>query len=89
MQIEEALAAGRRSILLDNFDARQARGGEADARWRAPVVLEASGGITLGPHPRDQQDRRRRRVNRRDTHLARAIDFSCQVRPVDSARKRD
>jgi len=47
-ELEEALAAGVRAVLLDNFDLPDLR--RAVARCRAhpePVFVEASGGITL------------------------------------------
>jgi nicotinate-nucleotide pyrophosphorylase (carboxylating) len=44
-QLEEALAAGARSILLDNFTIESTR--EAVRRTAGRAVLEASGGVTL------------------------------------------
>jgi len=44
-QLEEALAAGAKMVLLDNFDLRQMR--EAVAINAGRAQLEASGGITL------------------------------------------
>jgi nicotinate-nucleotide pyrophosphorylase (carboxylating) len=44
-QLEEALAAGAVSVLLDNFDRHDARSGARSMRGRA--LLEASGGINM------------------------------------------
>jgi nicotinate-nucleotide pyrophosphorylase (carboxylating) len=45
-QLEEALAAGARMVLLDNMPAAHAaRGGAHQCRARA--ILEISGGVTL------------------------------------------
>ena len=47
-ELEEALAAGARMILLDNFPPDELREAVREARRRCPeAVLEASGGITL------------------------------------------
>ncbi|MCB1773837.1 MAG: carboxylating nicotinate-nucleotide diphosphorylase [Gammaproteobacteria bacterium] len=45
-ELDEALAAGARRILLDNFDLVAL--GEAVARTHAAAELEASGGVNLG-----------------------------------------
>jgi nicotinate-nucleotide pyrophosphorylase (carboxylating) len=47
-QLEEALAAGARSVLLDNFSLNDLHAAVASCRRQdAPVFVEASGGITL------------------------------------------
>jgi nicotinate-nucleotide pyrophosphorylase (carboxylating) len=89
-QLDEALEAGAEGILLDNFQARDMAEAVKRVRdRRAPVVIEASGGVSLD---------RIREISKTGvdvvsigsiTHSARAIDFSCQVHPVDSARERE
>jgi nicotinate-nucleotide pyrophosphorylase (carboxylating) len=89
-QLDEALEAGAEGILLDNFQTRDMAEAVKRVRdRRATVVIEASGGVTLD---------RIREISKTGvdvvsigsiTHSARAIDFSCQVRPVDSARERE
>ncbi len=77
-QLEEALAAGVESILLDDFDEEAIR--EAVERTRGRAKLEVSGGITL--------DRVRRlaelgvdRVSAGAlTKHLRAVDFSLRFR---------
>ena len=81
-QVDEALEAGARGILFDNF--QPADMAEAVKRVRdqqAPVFLEASGGVTLD---------RIREITKTGvdvisvgsiTHSARAINFSCEIRP--------
>jgi nicotinate-nucleotide pyrophosphorylase (carboxylating) len=46
-QVREALAAGARTILLDNMDLGQLRGAVRASRAYGRVELEASGGLTL------------------------------------------
>jgi nicotinate-nucleotide pyrophosphorylase (carboxylating) len=46
-ELDEALAAGARSVLLDNFTIDELAGGVARCRARGPVFVEASGGIDL------------------------------------------
>jgi len=89
-QLDEALEAGAEGILLDNFQTRDMAEAVKRVRDRRPaVVIEASGGVTLD---------RIREISKTGvdvvsigsiTHSARAIDFSCQVHPVDSARERE
>ena len=62
-QLEEALALGADTILLDNMTPDDLRRAVAMAKGRA--VLEASGNVTLA-------DCARHRRNRRGLHLARA-----------------
>jgi nicotinate-nucleotide pyrophosphorylase (carboxylating) len=86
-QLDEALEAGAEVILLDNFQARDMGEAVKRIRERAPrTVIEASGGVTLD---------RMRELSKTGvdvisiggiTHSARAIDFSCEIRPIDDAR---
>ena len=47
-QLDEALAAGATSVLLDNFDLDQLRAAVQVCRgWTQPVFVEASGNVTL------------------------------------------
>ena len=59
----EALTAGADIILLDNMTLAELRRSVATARrLSADVVLEASGGVTLGDGARHRRDRRRRHL---------------------------
>jgi nicotinate-nucleotide pyrophosphorylase (carboxylating) len=88
-QLDEALEAGAEGILLDNFQTRDMTDAVKRVRERAPkTVIEASGGVTLD---------RMREIGKTGvdvvsigaiTHSARAIDFSCEIRPADG-RERD
>jgi nicotinate-nucleotide pyrophosphorylase (carboxylating) len=83
-QLEEALEAGADGILLDNFQTRDMNDAVKRVRERAPkTIIEASGGVTLD---------RMRDIGKTGvdvisigaiTHSARAIDFSCEIRPAD------
>jgi len=89
-QLDEALEAGAEGILLDNFQARDMTEAVKRVRERRPqVVIEASGGVTLD---------RIHEISKTGvdvvsigsiTHSARAVDFSCEIRPTDGARERD
>jgi nicotinate-nucleotide pyrophosphorylase (carboxylating) len=86
-QLEEAIEAGAEVIMLDNFQPRDMVEAVKRVRDRAPrTTLEASGGVTLD---------RMREIAKTGvdvvsigavTHSARAIDFSCEVRPTSPAR---
>ena len=86
-QLDEAIEAGAEVILLDNFQARDLAEAVKHARERAPrITLEASGGVTLD---------RMREISKTGvdvisigaiTHSARAVDFSCEIRPADALR---
>ena len=88
-QLEEAMEAGAEAILLDNFrPARHRRGGEPRPRARGPqVIVEVSGGVTL--------DRMREMAKAGVdvismgalTHSARAVNFSCEIRPGEGGRE--
>ena len=83
-QLDEALEAGAEVILLDNFQIREMTEAVKRIRERAPrTVIEASGGVSLD---------RIRDIGKTGvdvisigalTHSARAIDFSCDIRPVE------
>lgn len=83
-QLEEAMEAGAEVVLLDNFQPRDLIEAVKRVRERAPrTTVEASGGVTLD---------RMREVAKTGvdvisigavTHSARAIDFTCEIRPVD------
>jgi nicotinate-nucleotide pyrophosphorylase (carboxylating) len=83
-QLDEALEAGAEVILLDNFQVREMTEAVKRVRERAPrTVVEASGGVSLD---------RIRDISKTGvdvisigalTHSARAIDFSCEIRPVE------
>jgi nicotinate-nucleotide pyrophosphorylase (carboxylating) len=83
-QLDEALEAGAEVILLDNFQIREMTEAVKRIRERAPkTVIEASGGVSLD---------RIRDIGKTGvdvisigalTHSARAIDFSCEIRPVE------
>ena len=83
-QLDEALEAGAEVILLDNFQIREMTEAVKRVRERAPkTVIEASGGVSLD---------RIRDISKTGvdvisigalTHSARAIDFSCEIRPVE------
>jgi nicotinate-nucleotide pyrophosphorylase (carboxylating) len=85
-QLDEALEAGAEVILLDNFQIREMTDAVKRIRERAPkTVIEASGGVSLD---------RIRDISKTGvdvisigalTHSARAIDFSCEIRPVEGA----
>jgi nicotinate-nucleotide pyrophosphorylase (carboxylating) len=89
-QLDEALEAGAEGVLLDNFQARDMVEAVKRVRERRPqVVIEASGGVTLD---------RIHEISKTGvdvvsigsiTHSARAVDFSCEIRPTDGARERD
>ena len=81
-QLDEALEAGAEGILLDNFQVRDmAEAVKRVRERRPPVVIEASGGVTLDRI----HDISKTGVDVVSigsiTHSARAIDFSCQIRP--------
>jgi nicotinate-nucleotide pyrophosphorylase (carboxylating) len=86
-QLDEALEAGAEVILLDNFQVRDMAEAVKRIRERAPkTVIEASGGVSLD---------RIRDISKTGvdvisigalTHSARAVDFSCDIRPVDAGR---
>jgi len=90
VQLDEALEAGAEVIMLDNFQPRDITEAVRRIRERSPrTVIEASGGVTLD---------RMREISKTGvdvisigalTHSARAIDFSCEIRPVDGMRERD
>jgi nicotinate-nucleotide pyrophosphorylase (carboxylating) len=83
-QLDEALEAGAEVILLDNFQLRDITEAVKRIRERAPkTVIEVSGGVSLD---------RIRDIGKTGvdvisigalTHSARAIDFSCEIRPVE------
>ena len=89
-QLDEALEAGAEGILLDNFQARDMVEAVKRVRERRPqVVIEASGGVTLD---------RIHEISKTGvdvvsigslTHSARAVDFSCEIRPTDGAGARE
>jgi nicotinate-nucleotide pyrophosphorylase (carboxylating) len=84
-QLDEAIEAGAEIILLDNFQLRDLTEAVKRIRERAPkTVIEASGGISLD---------RIRDISKTGvdvvsigalTHSSRAIDFSCEIRAVES-----
>lgn len=86
-QLDEAIEAGAEVILLDNFQLRDMSEAVKRVRERAPkTVIEASGGVSLD---------RIRDISKTGvdvisigalTHSARSIDFSCDIRPIDSSR---
>ena len=87
-QLDEALEAGAEVILLDNFQIREMAEAVKRVRERAPkTVIEASGGVSLD---------RIRDISKTGvdvisigalTHSARAIDFSCDIRPVEASAR--
>jgi nicotinate-nucleotide pyrophosphorylase (carboxylating) len=86
-QLDEAIEAGAEGILLDNFQTRDRV--EAVKRIRdrrSATVIEASGGVTLDR----MRDIAKTGVDVVSigalTHSARAINFSCEIRPVDASR---
>jgi nicotinate-nucleotide pyrophosphorylase (carboxylating) len=89
-QVDEALEAGAEGILLDNFQTRDMVEAVKRVRdRRTPVIVEASGGVTLD---------RIREISKTGvdvisvgsiTHSARAINFSCEIRPVEGNRERE
>ena len=89
-QLDEALEAGAEGILLDNFQARDMVEAVKRVRERRPqVVVEASGGVTLD---------RIHEISKTGvdvvsigsiTHSARAVDFSCEIRPTDGRGERE
>jgi len=84
-QLDEAIEAGAEVILLDNFQIREMTEAVKRVRERAPkTVIEASGGVSLD---------RIRDISKTGvdvisigalTHSARAIDFSCDIRPLSA-----
>ena len=90
-QLDEALEAGTDGVLLDNFQARDMAEAVKRVRERRPqTIVEASGGVTLD---------RIHEISKSGvdvvsvgaiTHSARAINFSCEIRPADAiGRDRD
>ncbi|HVU49481.1 MAG TPA: carboxylating nicotinate-nucleotide diphosphorylase [Polyangia bacterium] len=87
-QLDEALEAGADVILLDNFQIREMTEAVKRIRERAPrTVVEASGGVSLD---------RIRDIGKTGvdvisigalTHSARAIDFSCEIRPLSAGEQ--
>lgn len=85
-QLDEALEAGAEGILLDNFQLREMAEAVQRIRDRRPqTVIEASGGVTLD---------RIRDISKTGvdvistgslTHSARAINYSCEIRPAEGA----
>jgi nicotinate-nucleotide pyrophosphorylase (carboxylating) len=83
-QLDEAIESGAEVILLDNFQARDMTDAVKRIRERAPkTIIEASGGVSLD---------RIRDLSKTGvdvisigalTHSARAIDFSCDIRPAE------
>jgi len=89
-QLDEALEAGAEGVLLDNFQLRDMAEAVKRVRERKPqVVIEASGGVTLDRI----HDISKTGVDVVSigsiTHSARAVDFSCEIRPTDAVRDRD
>jgi nicotinate-nucleotide pyrophosphorylase (carboxylating) len=86
-QLDEALEAGAEGVLLDNFQARDMVVAVERIRERRPTtIIEASGGVTLD---------RMREIAKTGvdvvsigalTHSARAINFSCEIHPVEDSR---
>jgi nicotinate-nucleotide pyrophosphorylase (carboxylating) len=88
-ELDEALTAGARFILLDNFTLRALAAAVRAARRRAPeAVLEASGGVTLAT----VRSIAKAGVDRISvgalTHSARAIDLSLLVEEVGRTPRR-
>ena len=89
-QLDEALESSAEVILLDNFQLREMTEAVKRIRERAPkTIIEASGGVSLD---------RIRDIGKTGvdvisigalTHSARAIDFSCVIRPVEGERPRN
>jgi hypothetical protein len=89
-QLDEALEAGAEGILLDNFQTRDMVDAVKRVRDRRPqTVIEASGGITLD---------RVREVSKTGvdvisvgalTHSVRAINYSCEIHPVEATPGRE
>jgi nicotinate-nucleotide pyrophosphorylase (carboxylating) len=87
-QLDEALEAGAEVILLDNFQVREMTEAVKRVRERAPkTVIEASGGVSLD---------RIRDISKTGvdvisigalTHSARAVDFSCEIRPLSAGEQ--
>jgi nicotinate-nucleotide pyrophosphorylase (carboxylating) len=87
-QLDEALEAGAEGILLDNFQTRDMAEAVKRVRERRPqVIVEASGGVTLD---------RIHEISKTGvdvisigaiTHSARAVNFSCEIRPAESGRE--
>jgi nicotinate-nucleotide pyrophosphorylase (carboxylating) len=83
-QLDEALEAGAEGILLDNFQIREMVEAVQRIRDRRPqTVIEASGGVSLD---------RIRDIDKTGvdvvsigavTHSARAINYSCEIRPAE------
>ena len=88
-ELEEALAAGARIVLLDNFPLPALAEAVAFARRAAPdVLLEASGGITLDT-VRPVADAGIDRISVGAlTHSARALDLTLLVEAVEIAGER-
>ena len=86
-QLDEALEAGAEGILLDNFQVRDMVDAVKRVRERRPqTVIEASGGVTLD---------RLHEISKTGvdvisigslTHSARAINYSCEIRPVEGSQ---
>ncbi len=84
-QLDEALESGAEGVLLDNFQVRDMAEAVKRIRERRPqVVVEASGGVTLD---------RIHEISKTGvdvvsigalTHSARAINFSCEIRPASA-----
>jgi nicotinate-nucleotide pyrophosphorylase (carboxylating) len=89
-ELEEAIEAGAEGILLDNFQVRDMIEAVKRVRDRRPqTVIEVSGGVTLD---------RVREVSKTGvdvisvgalTHSARAVNYSCEIRPADDAHGRE
>jgi nicotinate-nucleotide pyrophosphorylase (carboxylating) len=79
-ELDEALAAGARLVLLDNFAIGELREAVAVARRAAPgVLLEASGGIDLGTVRAVAETGVDRISVGAITHSARALDLTLLV----------
>jgi len=89
-QLDEAIEAGAEGILLDNFQTRDMTDAVKRIRERRPqTVVEASGGVTLDRiHELSKTGVDVISVGSL-THSARAINFSCEIRPPDDTRERD
>ncbi len=83
-QLDEALEAGAEGVLLDNFQLRDMSEAVQRIRDRRPqTIIEVSGGVTLD---------RIREISKTGvdvistgsiTHSARAINYSCEIRPAE------
>jgi nicotinate-nucleotide pyrophosphorylase (carboxylating) len=83
-QLDEALEAGAEGVLLDNFQLREMAEAVQRIRERRPqTVIEASGGVTLD-RIRDNSKTGVDVISTGSiTHSARAINYSCEIRPVE------